>query len=58
MAAVNRRTVLSGAIGLAAAAALPRAYAKFATAPIVDGFTGSPNHTAATVMAATGTTLE
>lgn len=39
MAAVNRRTVLSGAVGLAAAAALPRAYAELATAPIVDGFT-------------------
>jgi len=39
MAAVNRRTVLSAAVGLAATAALPRAYAKLASAPIVDGFT-------------------
>ena len=39
MAAVNRRTVLSGAIGIAAATALPRAYAKFASAPIADGVT-------------------
>jgi glyoxylase-like metal-dependent hydrolase (beta-lactamase superfamily II) len=39
MAAVNRRTVLSGAIGLAAAAAIPRAYATLEAAPIVDGFT-------------------
>jgi cyclase len=39
MPKVNRRTVLSGAIGLAAAAANLRAFAKFAAAPITDGFT-------------------
>jgi glyoxylase-like metal-dependent hydrolase (beta-lactamase superfamily II) len=39
MTAVNRRTVLAGAIGLAAGAAIPRAYAKFAAAPIVEGLT-------------------
>jgi glyoxylase-like metal-dependent hydrolase (beta-lactamase superfamily II) len=36
---VDRRTVLSGAIGVAACAALPRAYAKLTTAPVADGFT-------------------
>jgi cyclase len=39
MRAVNRRTVLSGALGVAVAAALPRAHAKFGATPIVDGFT-------------------
>jgi cyclase len=39
MAAVTRRTVLSGAAALAAAAALPRAYAAFAPARVADGFT-------------------
>ena len=39
MASVNRRTVLSGAIGVAAAAANLRAYAKLQAAPIVAGFT-------------------
>src|SRR5512134_2794451 len=39
MAAVNRRTVLSGALGLATAAALPRAYAKLTPASVADGFT-------------------
>jgi glyoxylase-like metal-dependent hydrolase (beta-lactamase superfamily II) len=39
MAAVTRRTVLSGAAALAAAAALPRAHATFAPARVADGFT-------------------
>ena len=39
MASVNRRTVLSAAVGAAAAAATLRAYAKLSAAPIVDGFT-------------------
>jgi cyclase len=39
MAAVTRRTVLSSAAALAAAAALPRAYATFAPAPVAEGFT-------------------
>jgi len=39
MALVNRRTVLSGAIGVAAAAAHLRAYANLQAAPIVAGFT-------------------
>ena len=39
MAGVTRRTVVRGALGLAAAAALPRAYAKFGTTPLTSGFT-------------------
>jgi glyoxylase-like metal-dependent hydrolase (beta-lactamase superfamily II) len=39
MSAVDRRTVLSAAIGLAAAAAWPRAYASFAPSPVTDGIT-------------------
>ena len=39
MTAVTRRTVVRGALGLAAAAALPRAYAKFGTTPLTSGFT-------------------
>jgi glyoxylase-like metal-dependent hydrolase (beta-lactamase superfamily II) len=39
MAAVTRRAVVTGALGLAAAAALPRAYAKFGATPLTDGFT-------------------
>ena len=39
MRAVNRRTVLRGAVGVAAAAANLSAYAKFGAAPIVEGFT-------------------
>lgn len=39
MAAVTRRSVLSGAAALAAAAALPRAHAKFAPARVAEGFT-------------------
>jgi glyoxylase-like metal-dependent hydrolase (beta-lactamase superfamily II) len=39
MAAVNRRTVLSGALGLAAAAALPRAHAKLTPVSVAAGFT-------------------
>ncbi|HVJ31350.1 MAG TPA: MBL fold metallo-hydrolase, partial [Gammaproteobacteria bacterium] len=39
MAAISRRTVVTGALGLAAAAALPRAYATLATTPLTGGFT-------------------
>jgi cyclase len=39
MAAVTRRTIVKGALAIAATAALPRAYAKFASAPLADGFT-------------------
>jgi cyclase len=39
MAAVNRRTVLTGVLGVAAGAAFSRAYAKFTPAPVAGGFT-------------------
>jgi glyoxylase-like metal-dependent hydrolase (beta-lactamase superfamily II) len=39
MTAVTRRTVVTGALGLAAVAMLPRAYAKFGTTPLTGGFT-------------------
>jgi glyoxylase-like metal-dependent hydrolase (beta-lactamase superfamily II) len=38
MQGLNRRTVLTGAAALAAAAVVPRAYAKFTAAPVAGGF--------------------